>query len=118
MPVDNDIIAQLSAALVPLLGAVCGYLAGKLRAAAKRAREKDAADQKQQAALVEGVKSLLRGQIIDLGLHYIKEGDIPPYGLDNLENYYTAYVDLGDGDRSTHDIMDRCRKLPIRSGGE
>ena len=30
---DNDIIAQLSAALVPLLGAVCGYLAGKLRAA-------------------------------------------------------------------------------------
>ena len=38
MPVDNDIIAQLSAALVPLLGGVCGYLAGKLRAAAKRAR--------------------------------------------------------------------------------
>lgn len=70
MPMDNDIIAQLSAALVPLLGAVCGYLAGKLRAAAKRAKEKDAADQKQQAALVDGVKSLLRGQIIDDGLTY------------------------------------------------
>lgn len=64
----EDIIAQLSAALVPLLGAVCGYLAGKLRAAAKRAKEKDAADQKQQAALADGVKSLLRGQIIDDGL--------------------------------------------------
>ena len=62
---DTDLISQLSAALVPLLGAVCGYLAGKLRAAAKRAKEKDAADQKQQAALVDGVKSLLRGQIID-----------------------------------------------------
>ena len=61
-------------------------------------------------------ESLLRGQIIDLGLHYIKEGEIPPYGLDNLENYYTAYVDLGDGDRSTHDIMQTCRRLPIRSG--
>lgn len=115
---DNDIIAQLSAALVPLLGAVCGYLAGKLRAAAKRTKEKDAADQKQQAALVDGVKSLLRGQIIDDGLTYLEEGAIPPYGLDNLENYYTAYVDLGDGDRSTHDIMQSCRKLPIRGGGE
>lgn len=73
---------------------------------------------KADKALTEGVKSLLRGQIIDLGLHYIKEGDIPPYGLDNLENYYTAYVDLGDGDRSNHDIMDRCRRLHIRSGGE
>lgn len=114
----EDIITQLSAALVPLLGGVCGYLAGKLRAAAKRAREKDAADQKQQAALVDGVKSLLRGQIIDLGLHYIREAEIPPYGLDILENYYTAYVDLGDGDRSTHDIMQSCSKLPIRGGGE
>ena len=72
---------------------------------------------KEDKALTEGVKSLLRGQIIDLGLHYIRETEIPPYGLDNLENYYTAYVDLGDGDRSTHDIMERCRHLPIRGGG-
>ena len=54
MPMYNDIIAQLSAALVPLLGAVCGYLAGKLRAAAKRAREKDAADRVGQAGHVTG----------------------------------------------------------------
>ena len=111
-----DFLPDIVTALVPLLGAVCGYLAGKLRAASKRAKEKDAADQKQQAALVDGVKSLLRGQIIDDGLTYLEEGAIPPYGLDNLENYYTAYVDLGDGDRSTHDIMQTCRRLPIRSG--
>lgn len=70
----EDIIAQISAALVPLLGAVCGYLAGKLRAAAKRAKAQDAADQKQQAALVDGVKSLLRGQIIGDGPTYLEEG--------------------------------------------
>ena len=100
-------ISDLLAAALPLVTAFCGWAAAKL-----------ARSHKMDKALTEGVKSLLRGQIIDLGLHYIKEGDIPPYGLDSLENYYTAYVDLGDGDRSTHDIMDRCRKLHIRSGGE
>lgn len=118
MPVDNDIIAQLSAALVPLLGTVCGYLAGKLRAAAKRAREKDAADRYQQAALVDGVKSLLRGQIIDDGLTYLEEGAIPPFALETMEHQNDAYVRLGDGDKSVNDIVARCRRLPIRSGHE
>ena len=115
---SNDIIAQLSSALVPLLGAVCGYLAGKLRAAAKRAKEKDAADQKQQAALVDGVKSLLRGQIIDDGLTYLEEGAIPPFALETMEHQNDAYVRLGDGDKSVNDIVARCRRLPIRSGHE
>ena len=102
-----DKLAAVLTVLVPLLTAFAGWAVaqvGKSRKADK--------------ALTEGVKSLLRGQIIDLGLHYIADGEIPPYGLDTLENYYTAYVDLGDGDRSTHDSMDRCRRLHIRSGGE
>ena len=103
----TDKLAAAVTVLLPLLTAFAGWAAGKLG----RGRKMD-------KALTEGVKSLLRGQIIDLGLHYIKEGDIPPYGLDSLENYYTAYVDLGDGDRSVHDIMDRCRRLHIRSGSE
>lgn len=118
MPVDKDILAQLSAALVPLLGAVCGYLAGKLRAAAKRAKAQDAADQKRQAALVDGVKSLLRGQIIDDGLTYLEEGAIPPFALETMEHQNDAYVRLGDGDKSVNDIVARCRRLPIRSGHE
>ena len=115
---DTDLISQLSAALVPLLGAVCGYLASKLRAAAKRAKEKDAADQKQQAALVDGVKSLLRGQIIDDGLHYLAEGAIPPFALQSMELQYDAYERLGDGDKSVNDIVCRCKGLKIRSGNE
>ena len=108
---DNDLISQLSAALVPLLGAVCGYLAGKLRAAAKRAKEKD-------AALVDGVKSLLRGQIIDDGLHYLAEGAIPPFALQSMELQYDAYERLGDGDKSVNDIVCRCKELKIRSGND
>lgn len=102
-----DKLAVVLTLLLPLLTAFAGWAAAQLG----KSRKAD-------KALTEGVKSLLRGQIIDLGLHYIKEGDIPPYGLDSLENYYTAYVDLGDGDRSVHDIMDRCRRLHIRSGSE
>ena len=109
MPMEQiaDKLAAVLTVVVPLLAAFSGWAAGQL----SKSRKED-------KALTEGVKSLLRGQIIDLGLHYIREAEIPPYALDTLENYYTAYVDLGDGDRSTHDIMDRCRKLPIRSGGE
>ncbi len=113
---DKDIIAQLSAALVPLLGTVCGYLAGKLRSAAKRAKAADAADKKQQAALVDAVKSLLRGQIIDDGLTYLEEGAIPPFALQSMELQYDAYERLGDGDKSVNDIMQRCKGLKIRSG--
>ncbi|PWM63288.1 MAG: hypothetical protein DBX91_01070 [Subdoligranulum variabile] len=102
-----DALAAALTAVLPLATALAGWAAGKLG----RGRRAD-------KALTEGVKSLLRGQIIDLGLHYIRAGEIPPYGLDTLENYYAAYVDLGDGDRSTHDILDRCRRLPIRGGGD
>lgn len=102
-----DALAAALTAVLPLATALAGWAAGKLG----RGRKAD-------KALTEGVKSLLRGQIIDLGLHYIRAGEIPPYGLDTLENYYAAYVDLGDGDRSTHDILDRCRRLPIRGGGD
>lgn len=102
-----DGMAAVLTVLVPLLAAFAGWAVARLG----KSRRED-------KALTEGVKSLLRGQIIDLGLHYIRAGEIPPYGLDNLENYYTAYVDLGDGDRSTSDLMARCRRLPIRGGGD
>ena len=102
-----DLVAKVLTVLMPFISAFAGW------AAAKVTKER-----KEDKALVEGVKSLLRGQIIDLGLHYIEQGSIPPYGLDNLENYYTAYVDLGDGDHSTHDIMNRCKTLRIRNGSD
>lgn len=107
-----DVIPDFLNVLLPVVTLWAGWATGRIR----EKKKKEALAETEEKALREGVKSLLRGQIIDLGLHYIREGEIPPYGLDNLENYYTAYVDLGDGDRSTHDIMERCRRLHIRSG--
>lgn len=100
-------LSNLITVLLPLVTAFAGWAAAKLTKS-----------KKEDKALVEGVKSLLRGQIIDLGLHYLQEGSIPPYGLDNIENYYAAYVDLGDGDKSINDIVEGCKKLKMCSGGK
>lgn len=94
---------QLASLVLPVLTAFAGWAAAKLKGGAKRDK-----------AIEQGVKSLLRGQIIDLGLHYLKAGSIPPYGMDNLRSYYAAYIDLGDGDKSVTDLMEQCKELPLR----
>ena len=114
----EEIITQLSAARTPVLAAVLGWLAAKLRQSTAKAQRAESERLAQQAALVDGVKSLLRGQIIDDGLTYLEEGAIPPFALETMEHQNDAYVRLGDGDKSVNDIVARCRRLPIRSGHE
>ena len=109
-----DVIPEFLNVLLPVVTLWAGWATGRLQ----EKKKKDAADQKQQAALVDGVKSLLRGQIIDDGLTYLEEGAIPPFALETMEHQNDAYVRLGDGDKSVNDIVDRCRRLPIRSGHE
>ena len=109
-----DVIPDFLNVLLPVVALWAGWATGRLR----EKKKKDAADEKQQAALVDGVKSLLRGQIIDDGLTYLEEGAIPPFALETMEHQNDAYVRLGDGDKSVNDIVDRCRRLPIRSGHE
>ena len=55
-------------------------------------------------------------KIIDLGLHYIEAGEIPPYGMETLKGCYKEYEALGDGDHSVGDIVRRCETLKIRNG--
>lgn len=100
------------------MAAVLGWLAAKLRQSTAKAQRAESERLAQQAALVDGVKSLLRGQIIDDGLTYLEEGAIPPFALETMEHQNDAYVRLGDGDKSVNDIVARCRRLPIRSGHE
>ena len=109
-----DVIPDFLNVLLPVVTLWAGWATGRLR----EKKKKDAADQKQQAALVDGVKSLLRGQIIDDGLNYLAEGAIPPFALQSMELQYDAYERLGDGDKSVNDIVDRCKGLKIRSGND
>ncbi len=100
-------LPDLMAGLLPLLTAFCGWAAARLT----RSR-------KQEKALRDGVKGLLRAKVIDLGLHYIDEQAVPPYGVETLRSCYDPYMALGDGDPSVTHIMKKCESLPVRSGGE
>lgn len=92
-------------AVVPLLAAFCGWAAAQLRR-----------NRKEMDALRNGVKGLLRAKVIDLGLHYISEKEIPPYGMETLKSCYDPYIALGDGDPAVCHIMKKCESLPVRSG--
>lgn len=100
-----EYLPDIVSAIVPLLAAFCGWAAAQL----KRNR-------KEMDALKNGVKGLLRAKVIDLGLHYIEEKSIPPYGMETIKSCYDPYMALGDGDPAVGHIMNRCENLPIRAG--
>lgn len=105
MSMEN--IPDILAAALPLLTAFCGWAAARLT----RSR-------KEEKALRDGVKGLLRAKVIDLGLHYIQEMAVPPYGVETLRSCYDPYMALGDGDPAVTHIMKKCEGLPVHSGRE
>ena len=107
-----ELLQDIVTAFVPLLAAICGWAAGRLR----EIKKKDEAAGKERKAIREGLKGLLRAKVIDLGLHYIEAESIPPYGLETLRSCYDPYMTLGDGDPSVTSIMQKCEALPVKSG--
>lgn len=100
-----DKLAAAMTVLLPLLTAFVGWAVAQL----KRNR-------KEMDSLKNGVKGLLRAKVIDLGLHYISEKEIPPYGMETLKSCYDPYIALGDGDPAVGHIMKKCESLPVRTG--
>lgn len=98
-------LSEVMDALVPFLAAFCGWAAGQLRKS-----------RKETAAIKSGLKGLLRAKVIDLGLHYVENREIPPYGLETMRSCYDPYMALGDGDPAVSHIMKKCESLPVRSG--
>lgn len=109
-----DVIPDFLNVLLPVVTLWAGWATGRLR----EKKKKEALAETEAKALRDGVKSLLRGQIIDDGLHYLAEGAIPPFALQSMELQYDAYDRLGDGDKSVNDIVIRCKGLKIRSGND
>ena len=60
--------------MLPLVAAFAGWAAGRLKSNAKKDK-----------AMEQGLKMLLRAKVIDLGLHYIETGEIPPLRNGNTE---------------------------------
>ena len=102
-----EVVSGLLAALLPLLTALGGWGAARLTHS-----------RKEEKAMREGVKGLLRAKVIDLGLHYIQEEAVPPYGMETLRSCYDPYMALGDGDPAVTHIMKKCESLPVHSGRE
>lgn len=109
-----DVIPDFLNVLLPVVTLWAGWATGRLR----EKKKKEALAETEAKALRDGVKSLLRGQIIDDGLTYLEEGSIPPFALQSMELQYDAYERLGDGDKSINDIVCRCKGLKIRSGND
>lgn len=100
-----EYLPDVVTAMVPLLSAFCVWAAAQLRR-----------NRKETDAIKNGVKGLLRAKVIDLGLHYIEEGSIPPYGMETLKGCYGPYEELGDGDPAVGHIVKTCESLPVRAG--
>ena len=100
-----ELLQDIITAVLPLVAAFAGWAAGRMKSNARKDK-----------AVEQGLKMLLRAKIIDLGLHYIETGEIPPYGMETLKGCYVAYDALGNGDRSVADIVRRCETLKIRNG--
>ena len=109
-----DAIPDFLNVLLPVVTLWAGWATGRLR----EKKKKEALAETEAKALKDGVKGLLRAKVIDLGLHYIQEEAVPPYGVETLRSCYDPYMALGDGDPSVTHIMKKCESLPVCSGRE
>lgn len=69
---------------------------------------------RQAVAYRAGMRALLRDHIIDRCNHYLIQGEIPVYGIENIENMYAAYAAIG-GNGAAKKLVEEVRELRTRS---
>jgi hypothetical protein len=67
-------------------------------------------------AIKNGVKALLRAQIISTYNKYENEGEMPIYARENMHGLYESYKSLG-GNGAIDELMVMVAKLPNKKGG-
>lgn len=67
----------------------------------KRLTEKEKANEEREQAMADGLKSLLRAEIIRSHDKYIGQGYCPVYAKEALKRSYEAYHALGGNDVAT-----------------
>ena len=93
----------------PAISAAALVLVALIEAGAARDRKKI----KNQSAVQDGVRALLRDRIIQAHNHYAEKGYIPVYGMENVLAMYNAYHALGGNGTGT-ELYERVKKLPIK----
>lgn len=76
-------------------------------------RKKFIKQQNRERATEQGVKALLRNEIIKTYNHYMDKGYMPIHERDNLGNLYDQYKNLG-GNGTIPALIDELLELPVR----
>lgn len=107
------ILTVVSWAITTILGAVATYFAAKWRAERKRKREEKVAQEAHEDAQTQGMRSILRGEIIRSHDKYIERGYCPIYAKEALQSQYDAYHRLG-GNGVITKLFHAVMELPVQ----
>lgn len=108
-------LGQLGAALLAAASAVVllSNAAEKLAKAAAAARRPAADQTKRIITLENGVRAMLRNDLIKLADKYLDEGEIPVYAMETVTAMYEAYHALG-GNGTITKLVEEVKRLPTR----
>lgn len=98
-----DILSVIGWFAAPAAASVISWLAAKLHDARRRERERDEAREAEHAAIVEGMRELMRERIYGMHEKYVVRGEPMPYEeKEREESVYRAYHTLGGNGTGTH----------------
>lgn len=87
----------------PVMTAVIGALAGSLRESRARVRRHDEARDAEHAALMAGMRELMRDQLQKMHKRYVVDGAPMPYDeKERADEVYRVYHGLGGNGTGTH----------------
>ena len=87
----------------PVATAVIAWLAASLRSARRRAAEHDERRDAEHAALMAGMRELMRRELYDMHRMYVVDGAPMPYDeKERADSVYRTYHVLGGNGTGTH----------------
>ena len=87
----------------PVATALIAWLGASLRAARKRSAEHDARRDAEHAALMAGMRELMRSQLYEMHKRYVVDGLPMPYDeKERADSVYDIYHALGGNGTGTH----------------
>lgn len=87
----------------PVVTAVIGWLGGSLREQRRRTAEHDAKRDAEHAALIAGMRELMRVQLYEMHKRYVVDGRPMPYDeKERADSVYRVYHSLGGNGTGTH----------------
>lgn len=87
----------------PVATALIAWLGASLRAARARERGRDARRDSEHAALMAGMREMMRRELYDMHTRYVVEGRPMPYDeKERADSVYAVYHSLGGNGTGTH----------------